>query len=100
MCKNKYKQNKYKPSNNLCESDQHWYDLWEIKDDLNTVRVNGVHYIIGEPNAKFKGMGGARVEVVFNDGRVVVTDNLWHQGKIPKHWQELGMQNNATFGKV
>lgn len=80
----------------LCSVDNFWYEKAEMMDEPNVARIGDQHYIIGEPNARNKGMGGNIVTVIFNDGRVVVTDNLWHQGTIPLRWREW-LYPNAKF---
>lgn len=42
------------------------------------------------------GHGGAAFEIAFNDGRTVVSRNLWAQGEIPAHFRER-MPDNARF---
>lgn len=98
MCKEDfYYGNTYLPDNNLCGSDYHLYELWEIRDKPNVARIKGEHYMIGDEADKFKGFGGQSFTIAFNDGREVTTTNLWHQGDIPAHWQKLGMTDNAKF---
>lgn len=64
-------------------------------DDAGAVRTDdGKHYIIGikqsRPGNSWKGFGGHKWHVKFNDGRSVYTDNLWSQGAIPpKHRERL-----------
>ena len=64
-------------------------------DDSGVVRTSdGKHYIIGKRRPgdrdSWKGFGGHKWHVRFNDGRSVYTDNLWSQGAIPpKHRERL-----------
>ena len=61
------------------------------------VVANGKHYIIDEsPNPYFKGYGGAKWTIRFNDGRVVKTDNLWFQGLIPELFRDK-LPDNAVL---
>lgn len=61
------------------------------------VIANGIHYIIDEsPNPYFKGFGGAKFTILFNDGRVVKTDNLWVQGDIPELFRDE-LPDNAVL---
>jgi len=83
---------------NLCFFCLFWSEWIEKKDDPNTVRIDGTHYHIAPdaPDAYFKGFGGRRFKIEFNDGRVVETRNLWCQGDISKHYKEL-LPDNAKF---
>lgn len=63
------------------------------------VRVEGVHYIILEDRpagTPFLGHGGRKFKIRFNDGREVMTNNLWCQGTIPENFRKL-MPDNAKF---
>lgn len=95
-CKHKFYKRKYQPDNNLCQSCQHWADLAMNKDNQEVVRYKGQHYIVGEQEADYKGMGGQKFIIKFDDGRTIETDNLWHQGNIPESWLEI-LSNNATI---
>lgn len=76
----------------LCFNCNFWAE--HIQRDHNEdkdvfVVANGNHYIIDEsPNPYFKGFGGAKYTIRFNDGRVVKTDNLWFQGDIPELFRD------------
>lgn len=87
---------------NLCFSCNFWQNKVKIKNKSNTVRVDGKHYQIGskEPDtpSQFRGFGGRKFNIEFNDGRVESTNNLWCQGSIPERWQEQ-LPNNAKFLK-
>lgn len=92
-----------------------WFDAnpsyWQPKilryqaSDPNVVVVNGTHYTIGDPPHTMKpkgssglglGYAGARWNIKFKDGRIVVTHNLWYQGSIPEAYRGA-MQDNAEF---
>lgn len=83
---------------NVCFGCAFWKNV--IKGDRNSKRavvVNGGHHWIGnEKSSGFKGFGGAKWKIRFNDGREVETTNLWHQGTIPEHFRE-DLPDNATF---
>lgn len=71
--------------------------FWQEKISLNGVRIEGNHYTVGDENAKgMRGFGGVKFRIKFNDGTVVTTTNLWHQGKIPTPLQNE-LPNNAIF---
>ncbi len=97
----------------LCFSCNYWFE-WAhlLPDELTTllngedhkreaercVRVNGKHYYYhdDEPGAAFQGHGGAKFTIKFNDGRQVITKNLWAQGTIPAHFRDR-LPDNAQF---
>ena len=61
--------------------------------------VNGEHFMIGDEGPTvFRGMGGRRYTILFNDGRLVDTRNLWHQGTIPGEFRLL-LKDNAVFSE-
>lgn len=80
----------------LCFDCNHFWQLFEKRDDPSVVRARGHHYMIGAKNDPFPGFGGQRFVIKFFDGRVVETKNLWHQGDIPERWRER-MPDNAEF---
>ncbi len=87
----------------LCSSEcfhiNFWNELADIKDDPHVVRVDGVHYYIGnETQRGTRGFGGAKFHIKFFDGREVITTNLWHNGTIPESHKEL-LPDNAIFLK-
>jgi hypothetical protein len=68
-------------------------------DPMRRVVVDGVHYYLGEDRKEsgtFKGFAGRRFEIEFFDGRRVVTNDLWYQGRIPPKWRER-FPDNARF---
>jgi hypothetical protein len=83
---------------NICFSCYFWQKYVEIKDLPKIARIDGTHYVIepDNPNAAFKGFGGAEFKIKFHDGREVVTHNLWYQGEIPKHFRDE-LPDNAVF---
>lgn len=60
--------------------------------------IDGTHYIIGDEDdqSAFRGFGGARFQIEFNDGFKVVTTNLWCQGEPSEYWKDK-FPNNARF---
>jgi len=89
----------------LCSSECFYRHFWggyiAKKDSRRSVRVEGQHYWIvndapdGAPG--FRGFGGRHWRVLFNDGRVIDTRNLWHQGAIPAWAVAEGLTDNAKF---
>jgi hypothetical protein len=72
----------------------------------STVIVQGRHYEIGQQvhaerprfDSHLLGFGGQRWEILFKDGRRVVTHNLWSQGDIPERLRALpAWADNAEF---
>lgn len=82
----------------ICYNCDFWMIHFQDRDSALVGRISGEHYRIGEPNATMKGMSGNRITIKFNDGRIVETDNLWHQGTIPEHLK-LVLPDNATFAR-
>lgn len=78
-------------------------DFWERLLNEDTLRpkhsvaiIDGHHYIIEDEfsTSSFRGFGGRKFQILFDDGYSVATTNLWYQGEIP---QEFGIKNNAKF---
>ena len=82
--------------NNSCQECQFWAGKYAIRNQSNVARINNKHYIIGSEDDLIKGMGGQEYVIKFNNGRTVLTHNLWHQGDIPEVWRGV-LFNNAEF---
>lgn len=102
----------------VCADCEHWLDLWRMRDEPQTIRTAQKHYRYGQHctavldptlsleqtakawHAKTRkaglGCGGALVIVRFNDGRVVITNDLWGQGDLPDAYAEM-LPNNAVL---
>jgi hypothetical protein len=84
-----------------CHDVHHWRGYIETQSSPRSVRVEGQHYWIandapdGAPG--FRGFGGRHWRVHFDDGRVIDTRNLWHQGAIPAWAVAEGLTDNAKF---
>lgn len=106
----------------VCGSCDHALDMWRMRNDPETVRIKGQHYrlgneLAGELDPKMSlsvlveklrkdhptkwglGMGGQMYVIRFNDGRTVITNNLWHQGDITPVVGHL-LPDNAVFVEV
>ena len=84
---------------NICHTCDFWQSKEDIKDNPRTVRVKGTHYYIEDDkphNTSFLGFGGAEFNIKFNDGRLVITHNLWCQGDIPERFRGK-LPDNAVF---
>ena len=57
--------------------------------------IDGHHYVLGDHGA-FRGYSGRNFKIKFNNGTILETDDLWHQGKIPEKWKDK-FPNNAEF---
>lgn len=84
----------------VCHGCLHWLDLVRSKDEPNHFVVDGWHYTY-EPDdppgkRRFSGFGGRRHNIRFPDGRVVVSHNVWTQGKIPDRFRDR-LPDSATF---
>lgn len=83
-----------------CDLDDYTLKFWSekisIRNDSNVARIDGNHYIIGSGHNKTKGMGGSKFKIEFFDGRIVESDDLWHQGRIPESYRQV-LEDNAKF---
>lgn len=87
--------------NCMCFTCNFWRDMLEedAKRPPHThCMIDGTHYVIGDEDSKsyFRGFGGARFQIEFNDGHRVVTTNLWCQGNPEGYWKEK-FPDNAKF---
>ena len=84
----------------MCQGCEFWHKFEILKNDPNAVRINGKHYWIGpedDPAPPYwRGMGGGKVIVKFEDGRQIMSTNFWYQGVIPQRWRER-LPDNAWF---
>jgi len=58
------------------------------------VIVDGIHYMLSD--SSIRGYCGSHFKIKFFDGRLVETDNLWHQGKIDDMFRYY-LKDNAVF---
>jgi len=101
ICKKEIEESRYS-NKDLCSSECHNIDFWNDyvlrANEKKIARIDGSHYVISpdNPNAAFKGFGGREFTIKFNDGRIVTTRNLWHQGTIPEDFKNR-LPDNAVF---
>jgi len=89
--------------NKLCFNCNFWMEKVHKKNDLQIARIQGTHYFI-EPDipkgsAGFRGFDGQEFVIQFDDGKRIVTHNLWCQGEIPAHFRTR-LRDNAKFESV
>ena len=83
----------------LCFSCNFWAEKVLERDNPDVVRINGVHYHIGEERnggKQFSGFGGRQFAITFHNGRQVTSTNLWCQGDIPARFADR-LPDNATW---
>lgn len=85
-------------SGNICSDECFTKDFWNKALDDEAIIVNGECYHIGPEDfpAIFRGFGGRKFVIQFNDGRKITTTNLWNQGEIP---EEFHREDNAVILK-
>ena len=71
-------------------------DFWNKALDNEAIVINGECYHLGDENdtSYFRGYGGHKFVIEMNDGRRIITTNLWNQGTIP---EKFFKGNNARF---
>lgn len=85
----------------------YWGKRVEIKDHPMSARIDGRQYILGAESDKLPrsstelwnwqgGTNGATFHIAFDDGRLVVSQNLWQNGEIPPEFREQ-LPDNARF---
>lgn len=86
----------------VCTQCNHWRlnKYWDDNDrgPHGWAVINGAHYTI-DPKTIVKGFYGAKHTIKFQDGTIVHTDNVWHQGNIldaHPYWREI-FPDNAEF---
>lgn len=85
----------------LCFSCNFWMRHVNNAEHPMSTRIDNYHYLIGtEPErpGSLHGFGGREFTIIFNDGKVVVTHNLWSQGEIPERFRDR-LPNNAKFSQ-
>lgn len=83
----------------FCFTCDFWQEKVEMKDRAEVARIDGKHFIVGPEDAgPFRGFGGAKFRIAFDDGRRLVTTNLWFQGEIPPNFREK-LPDNARWAE-
>lgn len=70
-----------------CFTKKFWNDIEKEKEEH--IFINGICYaIVDEPILGLLGYGGRKFKIrMFEDGRVVETNNLWCQGDVPEEYR-------------
>lgn len=71
----------------LCHVCNFWHNNKIANSNRWWVVIDGHHYVVQDEDSGgyFRGYGGRKFIIKKNDGQVLTTTNLWHQGKIPGH---------------
>jgi len=84
----------------LCFNCDFWVGKLNLSHSHRQVRVDGKCYFTGDENDGSQGMrgfGGARFHIRFHEeGREIITSNLWHNGDIPLVFRDR-LPDNAIF---
>lgn len=108
VCGKEIEESRYMGDAILCSSECFHVNFWNEKvakygngtsGYAKTVAiVNGNHYIVKPDSSDsfFQGHGGRQFKIEFNDGRIVQSKNVWHQGDIPDTHKHL-LPDNAIF---
>ena len=49
-------------------------------------------------DSPFRGYGGKGIKIKLHTGEIIVTNNLWHNGEVPKEFRDR-LPDNAEFIK-
>lgn len=81
-----------------CQTCFTWTARLADRDDPNVARICGILFVIApETDAQTsRGHGGRRFKIDFDDGRTVITSNLWYVGPIPYNFR-VQLPDNAHW---
>ena len=81
---------------NICSHDCFDAKFWNDNLDKDAIIINGSCYHVGDENSQFpfRGFAGRLFKIKMNDGTIITTTNLWHNGSIPK---KRNIKDNAKF---
>ena len=83
-----------------CFNDKFW--LLKIRDinkapEKFAIVKNNLYYIANENDRdSFRGFDGRKFIIKFNNGRQIITTNMWHNGTIPEKFRNR-LPDNAIF---
>ena len=82
----------------ICSSECFHVDFWNDCLDESAIIVGGECYHDGgikpEGYSGFMGHSGRKFTIKMSDGRIIETNNLWYNGKVP---EERNVLDNAEF---
>ena len=83
-----------------CFNDKFWMlkirDVNKAPEKFETIK-NNLYYIADEnDNDSFRGFDGRKFIIKYNDGRQIITTNMWHNGTIPEKFRDK-LPDNAIF---
>ncbi len=95
-----YHENERMLEKNICFSCNFWDEMCDKKDRIianHTCYKNG-----GRKSQKdgSLGFGGAEWKIKMNDGTLVETNNLWHNGEIPKRFWDRMPDNTVILQPI
>lgn len=77
-----------------------WLEIIKEKDEH--VIINGICYYLDKAHpmsdSPFRGYGGREFKIKLHTGEIIVTNNLWHNGEVPKEFRDR-LPDNAEFVK-
>lgn len=83
--------------NGECSDECFTRGFWQETLNDTAIIINGKCYHVGDEDdtsSYFRGFGGARYKIQFNNGKIIETTNLWLNGIIP---DEFKVPDNAKF---
>lgn len=84
----------------MCSTCLFWIKIVEEKKDRRRIITNNNAYWIrtfGQTDRNgVIGFGGRKFDIKMNNGEIIKTNDLWHQGEIPPHFRNR-LKNNAQF---
>lgn len=101
VCGKEFKESTYYKGSDICSYQCHDTEYWQKALDDTAIIIKGhCFHDRGAYNPEagnrplVPGFRGREFKIRFNDGRELNTNNLWHDGRIPK---ELNTADNAEI---
>ena len=86
-------------SRGMCHTCEYWQERVEKVGSQTQAIINGIVYHIASEDStptRFRGHGGQKFTIKFDDERIVTTTNLWYNGPIPQNFIDK-LPDNAVF---
>ena len=80
----------------ICSQECFRVNFWNEQLNDKAIIIGGECYHVGEKQGGSLGFGGAKFTIQMNDGRIIETNNLWYNGKVP---EDRKVKDNAKFVK-